>query len=229
MKKRINFILILIGSILICTSCGSKVDLKGRVGYLIGDVKIDGKTAIPDMAVSNGNEVITGSNSTCEIVFEGKNIVRVMENSDMIFNLTPLKKGLKIQKGAIETVLRNLDQKNPDPYTVETETAVAAVRGTSFYVSVDEHSNTAVCACNGVVDLAIPGGTNHTTVESKHHTGFYFTRGTNGNVYQSVNLEYKDDAELKQKAGHNDAEMESLAAHIGEKIDWSKIDKSKRN
>jgi hypothetical protein len=214
--------------LLIFISCAGKIDTAGKVEFFTGDVKIAGNAAVQEMAVSNGYEVVTGKDSSCEIVFNEKNIIRIMENSDIIFNISSIKKELKVNSGAVESVLRNLNpdkNKSAEPFTIDTGTAVAAVRGTSFYVSVDKFSNTAICACNGVVEMESPGGTNKYTAESPHHNGFYYSRTKNGWAYQNVKITVKDDADMKRQAGHNDAEMESLAAKIGEKIDWTKVDR----
>jgi hypothetical protein len=139
-------------------------------------------------------------------------------------------KGIKITSGGLEAVLKNLDKsKNSQPpFQVETSTAVAAVRGTTFYVRVIDSSNTAICACNGVVDLGNPGQANLKTVESTHHTGFVFNSGSKGLSFKEIKLKYKNEAELKKLAGHNDWDMEMLAAKIGVKIDWHHADRAVR-
>ena len=55
-----------------------------------------------------------------------------------------------------------------------------------------------------------------------------FNSGKNGLSFNEVRLVYKNDDELKKLVGHNDRDMEDLAAKIGVSIDWSKVDRSIR-
>jgi hypothetical protein len=217
---------------LLGSSCGgAKSSFEGRMETVVGNVKLSGKPAKPDERLTVGSEVLTGPNSFCDIVFGGKNIIRVMEKSDVIFKITEFTRILNVKQGGLESVLRNLKSaknNSNDSFQVESSTAVASVRGTTFYVMVDASSNTSICACNGVVDMGSPVDTNRLRVESVHHTGFYFTRTTNGYQHQAVNINPKDDTEMKKLAGHNDAELEELAAKIGEKIDWTKVDRHEK-
>ena len=217
--------------LILLISCAEKTKIPpdGQLVTLVGDVNISGKAARIEMNVPAGSEIVTGSNSYTEIVFNKKNIIRIMENSDVILNLSLIDKILVVKKGSLESVMRNLNpdkKKDNSPFKIESSTAAAAVRGTTFFVMVDNHSNTAICVCNGVLNLGSPGETNRFDVSSCHHSGVYFTKTSNGFTYQTIDSKpVVDNAEMKKTAGHNDLELEDLAGKIGEKIDWTKIDK----
>jgi hypothetical protein len=101
---------------------------------------------------------------------------------------------------------------------------VATVRGTVFYVRAIDTNTTSICACNGVVELGNPGVSNTQTVKSAHHTGFAFISGANGLSYSQVLLSYTNQDQMKKLIGHNDKDMEDLAAKIGVTIDWTRPD-----
>lgn len=231
MKKICIFTAILF--IMFSLSCSKKSvagDFSGKILMTVGNVLINGTAAVADSDVSADSTIITGKDSICEVVFNGKNILHILENSSIKLNMKSGQKGIKISSGGLEAVLKNLDQSKSSqpPFQVETSTAVAAVRGTTFYVRVLDGSNTAICACNGVVDLGNPGLANLKTVESRHHTGFIFNSGSKGLSFKEIKLKYKNEAELKKLVGHNDWDMEMLAAKIGVKIDWRHVDRAIR-
>ncbi len=231
MKKTCIFIVFLL--ILAVFSCSKKVSTEsfsGKILLTAGSVLVNDTPASVDSDVPADSTITTGKDSICEIVFNGKNIIHILENSSIKLNMLQEQKGIKIKSGGLEAVVKNLGYAKDGlpPFKVETETAVAAVRGTTFYVRAIDSSNTVVCACNGVVALGNPGQTNLETVESRHHTGFVFISGTNGLSFREVKLKYKNDAELKKIVGHNNRDMEELAAKIGVKIDWRHVDRAVR-
>ncbi|MCL5019194.1 MAG: FecR family protein [Patescibacteria group bacterium] len=231
--KKIGLFLIVL-SILEISGCAKKEApevFQGKVLLTVGDVQIDGAAGQTGATVFSNSIIKTGKDSSCEIIFDEKNILRILDNSLVTLDMQNLRKILKIQSGGLETVVKNLKKSKDSslpPFEVQTATAVAAVRGTTFYIRVLNDSNTAFCDCNGVVSLANPGETNLQIVESSHHTGFVLTSGTDGYQVIPAKITYKDDAELKKLAGHNDQEMEDLAGKIGVKIDWNTVDRSIR-
>ncbi len=214
--------------------CSKKTNaglFEGKVILTVGSVLVDGAPAAVDAAVKADSAVKTGKDSICEIVFNGKNILHILENTSLKLDMQARKKGIKIESGGLEAVVKNLGRTKdgkPVPFEVETQTAVAAVRGTTFYIRVADSSNTILCDCNGVIDLANPGMTNERTVESRHHTPFVFSSDKKGMNFKQLKIKYKNDMELKKKAGHNDRDMNELAAKIGVKIDWSHVDRENR-
>jgi hypothetical protein len=118
-----------------------------------------------------------------------------------------------LKKGGLTSVLRKLNRvADSDAFRVTTATAVAGVRGTSFCVWADE-SSAYVCACNGSVRTIDAAGANELKLVAAHHTAREYTKKGTATLVTNAGIEH-----------HSDASVESLAARIGEKIDWTKTD-----
>jgi len=180
------------------------------VEYVEGSVKIDGKDADFGQILPKTATVVTGPSAYCDIVFGGRNAFRVGQNSIVKLDFRKTKPEIGLVKGGITSVLRKLEKiAGKDSFVVRTQSAIAAVRGTSFCVWADE-SSTYVCACNGAVRTLDAKGRNAQTLESSHHVA---------RLYQA-----KGKAFTVEAAGmlhHDDALVESVAARIGEGVDWS--------
>jgi len=87
------------------------------------------------------------------------------------------------------------------------------VRGTSFCVWCDDAS-TYVCACNGSVSTIDASGSNELSLVAAHHTARVYSKKGGKTLVATAGIEH-----------HSDASVESLAARIGEKIDWTRVDK----
>jgi hypothetical protein len=72
------------------------------------------------------------------------------------------------------------------------------------------------CTCNGRIEF-IPGGTKKKIIkEAKHHEALTFS-GSGKNVTITT-------PDPQANKWHTDGDLESLAASIGETIDWTHID-----
>ena len=96
---------------------------------------------------------------------------------------------------------------------LSSSTAVAGVRGTCFFIAVEDDNHTYICACNGLIHLEGAGGAFTQNLASSHHAELRVTRSDSGISVNAAPLEY-----------HNDGDVEAIAARIGETIDWTKID-----
>jgi hypothetical protein len=187
---------------------------RGVVVYFEGEVRVNGSAVDIGLEVGPAIRVETGPASFCEIVFDDKNAIRVTQNSDATLDLSGLRKRVDLKKGGVTSVLRKLKKVAfGDSYTIATSTAVAAVRGTSFCVWADSES-TYVCACNGSVRTVDAKGANSRTLASSHHTARIYARKGASIELSEAGLEH-----------HGDGDIETLAARIGESVDWSRIDK----
>ncbi|MGA2545651.1 MAG: FecR family protein [Rectinemataceae bacterium] len=186
---------------------------RGMVVFFEGDVKIDGTAAEIGRALGAKTLIETGSGASCDIVFDGKNALRVSQNAVAALDFSGIVKEVTLKKGGLTSVLRKLDKiAGTDSFRVVTPIAIAGVRGTSFCVWVDDKS-TYVCACNGTVKTIDAKGSNELVLSAAHHTARnYLMKGETIGL-STAGVEH-----------HSDAGMESLAARIGEKIDWSKED-----
>jgi hypothetical protein len=132
------------------------------------------------------------------------------------FDAKVLSRGATLQKGAIAMVLRNLAPASEDElrFSIRTSTAVAGVRGTCFFMEVEDENNTYICACNGSIHLEGDAGQFTRNLASSHHQEVRVTRSASGMSVNTAPLLY-----------HTDGDVEAIAARIGEKIDWTRIDR----
>jgi hypothetical protein len=186
---------------------------RGQVVFFEGEVRIDGVPAEIGAGVGTRALVETGTGATCEIVFDRRNVVRVGQEAVAVLDFAGPRKDVELRKGGLTSVLRKLGKvAGADSFRVSTPTAVAGVRGTSFCVWVDENSSY-VCACNGSVRTIDDLGSNEQTLSSPHHVARTYTREGGSIAVAPAGVEH-----------HSDASVESLAARIGEKVNWSKLD-----
>jgi hypothetical protein len=186
---------------------------RGTVVFFEGDVKIDGTTAEIGRELGAKTLIETGSGASCDIVFDGKNAIRVSQNAIAALDFSGIIKEVSLKKGGLTSVLRKLDKiAGTDSFRVVTAMAIAGVRGTSFCVWVDDKS-TYVCACNGTVRTIDAKGSNEQVLSAAHHVARNYLKKGEAIGLSTAGVEH-----------HSDAGMESLAARIGEKIDWTKED-----
>ncbi len=184
---------------------------RGKIVYLEGEVTVDGTKAEIGQELGAKVRIVTGANASCEIVFDEKNAIRVSQNAIATLDFSSVVKEVSLKKGGLTSVLRKLGQAvGQDGFRVVSDTAVAAVRGTCFCVWVDEKS-TYVCACNGSVRTIDAKGSNELMISAAHHNARNYVKDGSAIHIAAAGIEH-----------HSDATMESLAARIGEKIDWSK-------
>lgn len=88
-------------------------------------------------------------------------------------------------------------------YMVRTPVAVAAVRGTEFFVEVVDSSTVDVCICHGALDVT-GNGMEKTAMVSADHEGMRFTKDKDGKVSGS----------LAKAGGHTETQLESLRAAL---------------
>lgn len=189
-----------------------------RVDYVAGDVRIDGNPVEVGAVIKPVFSVSTGVGSTVGIIFDEKNILHVDEQTDAYIDLTADVRSVEIRRGTLASALRRLGQvttKDPERFRVKSPSAVAGVRGTVFFVRVEDPEHTYVCTCNGSVHLRDAQEANPFLVEAAHHEAYRFVQGPDGVTSVSP-------AEM---AYHTDQMMELGAARIGETIDWTRVEK----
>ena len=186
---------------------------RGTVVYFEGDVKVDGAAPEIGRELAARAVVETGVGATCEIVFGGKNAIRVGQSAVATLDFSGIVKEVALAKGGLTAVLRKLEKvAGSDVFRVDTPLAVAGVRGTSFCVWVDEASSY-VCACNGTVHTIDAKGANDQTLNAAHHVARVYSKKDGVIGIAPAGVEH-----------HSDATVESLAARIGEKLDWQRAD-----
>lgn len=139
------------------------VQVAPTVHFTIGDVSINGQSVKIGQEIKDGDIVETGEQSYLEAWFGKQSAFRVREDSRVVFNIsdqvTP-----EVQKGKIMSILEKKSN-----YQVRTPAAVAAVRGTIFFVSVLSNEQTYFCACNGSVAIEDDQHKELTLLSSSHH------------------------------------------------------------
>ncbi|MDC7225196.1 MAG: FecR domain-containing protein [Spirochaetales bacterium] len=216
--KKLFFYLILLFFVVFSVTAGGQTEgsaavpqsVDGTVEYFDGNVTVDGVQADFGMKVGYGAIVKTGADSYCEIVFDSKNIFRIMESTVAEIRLNVEAPEIQIEKGAFAALFTKLEKlTSNESLKVRTQTTVASIRGTAFFVKVLDPETTYVCLCNGELDLAEDDGSNAGTYSSGHHTAVYFKEADGETEVTDAPMLY-----------HNDEDMDSLAKHIGEKINW---------
>ena len=193
----------------------AKTGVSGKTVTLSGTVEVDGQNAFKGMIVHPRATIKTYEGSFIEIVFNEKNIFKIFENSEATLNLDSEERSIRLTSGAIANILKRLDalrERFKPRYTVATATAVAGVRGTVFFVRVEDKENTYICVCNGEIQITDTSGANKTIIAEKHHKAVRFTRKQGKTVISSAGMLY-----------HTDEGVEKLAEKINEKIDWENI------
>ncbi len=185
-----------------------------RVVYFEGDVLVDGREAEIGMTLGTVATFETGKTAFCEIVFADKNAVRIGWNTVATLDFSKPVTEIMLERGGAAAVLRKLEKiSGDDSFRVRMKSATAGVRGTSFCVWQNDEGSY-VCACNGRVKTLDSEGGNEFDIVSAHHTAkLYVPKGTG--------IEAIDQGMLH----HDDDSIESLAARIGETIDWTTPDR----
>ena len=209
----------LVAGLLATSSCATHKPATGRdsargaVVFLEGSVTIDGKAAEIGQTLGATSRIETGPASTCDIVFDGRNAVRVSQNSLALLDFSRLVKEVELKKGGVTAVLKKLEKlADKDSFRITAPVAVAGVRGTSFCVWTDE-TTSYICACNGTVSTLDAAGANEEILSSAHHVARLYTR-VDGSI-------------TKLPAGlahHDDTVVQKVADNIGYTLDWTKID-----
>lgn len=86
-------------------------------------------------------------------------------------DFTVASRGLSVSRGGLLSMLNKLT----GAFTVETPAAVAAVRGTKFYIEPRGEERTYLCVCKGKLEVASAGGFK-TKMKSADHKAAVFAR-----------------------------------------------------
>ncbi len=199
-------------------SCGKKqepeaVKLSAKVNFAAGEVSINGKPVKDGAPVNFGDAIETGKSSSCEILIETKNLIKIGGSSRLIFNISRDGNELILEKGWLAGITRKKFTKE-GKYLIKTPTVVASVRGTSYCVMVEKPDSTYFCVCNGTINLEGKSAGKGEDVTSQHHTAKRFIMDSSGKLK----------IESPGMLHHDDKGIENLAEKIQEKVDWKKAD-----
>jgi FecR protein len=181
----------------------------GSIDYLEGDVFINGTRADFGSKVKDGDLINTGINSSCEIIFGQGNIFHLEQETIIEIKWTDNR--ISIKKGALGAVFSKLKNVLPkgEILKLDSPSATAGVRGTSFYIRVEDEKNTYICTCNGSLELS--AGNKSIQTNTQYHKAYRFTTEGSVSTVLSAGLLY-----------HQDEDMDKLASKIGTTIPWEK-------
>ncbi len=186
----------------------------GVVEYFDGNASINGAPVELGQVVQFGDRIQTGDQSSIEIVFNSKNIIRLSENSVAVFQISSDVKRIDLHTGTFSGVFARLSALGGSgQLLVRTPSAVGGVRGTTFFVKVIDGNTTDICACNGVVDMQAADDGQPMRVAAPHHEMYQFTRADTGFTVTRPHEMY-----------HTDADMNALARKIDVKIPWGQVE-----
>lgn len=209
MSARSSVVAFLVAVLAAASAAAATAAGSGRILYLEGDVSVNRAAARVGQDVPAGATVRTGPASVCEITWGDRNVIQVQQNTTVVLQTARLTPGVRLREGSIAAVLNKLDAiSGRGDFRVRTPSAVAGVRGTVFFVKVEDGRNTYVCACNGAVDVD-RGLQTVEELASGRHMARRFTREGLSTRVTEPGLLY-----------HDDALMDGLARKIGYAIPW---------
>jgi hypothetical protein len=190
------------------------VSPRGLITYLEGEVLLDGTAAETGVEVASGAAIRTGPESYCEVIFNRKNIFRIEQNSLVVISVEEARGSIDLQQGSLAAVFQRIASlgRKVDAFAVRTPVAAAGIRGTVFYIRVEDPDRTYVCTCNGELWLNDTGGGKQLAVSSTNHKAYRFLRAAQDAIeVRSAPLLY-----------HDSATMNRLAAKIRVTIPWQR-------
>jgi hypothetical protein len=173
---------------------------------------IEDRPAHTGMTVTEGARVVTGEASRCDIVFGGKNVIRIFSDSKVRLDLP--RGEIDVEHGALGAVFHRLKSLVADGerFILTSPTVAAGVRGTAFYIRSRNPEETYFCTCRGRIDLEDPDGEHRRETANANH-GAYWYRKTDGTfTTETATLLY-----------HDDAAMNAIAERIDEEIPWGTL------
>lgn len=204
--------------VILTTGCSSRsqpsVFRKGRMDYIEGEVTLNGTRARLDQEIEDKSTVETGAESLCDLIFNQKNIVHIGENSLFKVDVARDPGAIELSQGSILMIAKKLIAlKDSDDLMVRSPTTVLGVRGTSFFVKVEDESSTYLCICNGSLHSTDSEGGNPLELTAPHHRAVRYMQKDGSIVVEDAELLY-----------HGDSDVEKIAEKIGVVIDWTKAD-----
>jgi hypothetical protein len=211
-------LMICVLSVFILGSCSRKVQPSvfsdGRIEYCEGDVSLNGGAGEADQKIEDRSTIETKTASLCDLSFNKKNIVHISENTIFNVDMNDAPETIEVSQGSLLLVLKKLLAiKDSADLTVRTPTAALGVRGTSFFVNVENKNSTYLCICNGTLHIEDKNGENNLELTAPHHRAIRYIEKNGAISIEDAPMLY-----------HSDSDVEETAAKIGVDIDWTKAD-----
>ncbi len=224
MARKLAAVLVIVSAAFFSSACkqfmpGKNTD--GKIKFIVGTVTLNGKPAATGDAIRFGDVIETGDNSSCRIGIGDRNLIALWPGTRFLYRVTTRGSNCELSRGGLGALLRNRDYTGD--INIRTPTVTASVRGTVFCLTAESNEKTYTCVCNGRIHFRPePGGgifskpaenIGEKLVSASHHAGHYYTRDKGAVKIEKAGLRH-----------HTDESVEKMAASIGEKIDWTKIE-----
>ena len=206
--KQLKLIFTIFFLISVCFADVSFSKVHGVILLTSGKVLLNARIAKKGDIVVYGDLISTKNKSACEIAISDDSIIKIKDNTEIIFQLTETKNSaLKIMKGWFAGVFKNRK------VNIVTPTIIAGIRGTAFCINVKNQKETYTCTCHGTIQWS--GKKHEETVSAVHHTGRYYQIVNEKVVSTPVGPNYTG------MPSHTDQTLEELAGRINTTIDWN--------
>jgi len=159
MKTKMGFLLIMLLFSLFSLSAEENI-----ISYLEGEVTVyqQGEEMYADFGTSlfQGDRISTGSDGLVIIELVGGRVLKMKENSTIVMENMGNDTSLRLTQGSVFTKVQKLTSGS---FSVRTETVVAGVRGTQFFLSYgesadeSEESDIWLCVNEGTVEVGLSG------------------------------------------------------------------------
>ncbi|MCB9057917.1 MAG: FecR domain-containing protein [Calditrichae bacterium] len=147
---------------------------KAIIYFSLGDATVNNTKVKIGQEIKDNDIIKTGHESYVEVKFGKQSGFRIREESEVLIHLKDAF-SLDVKKGKVLNILEKKSR-----YSVRTPAAVAAVRGTIFFVAAMNADSSYFCACNGTISIENLDGTSLKQLSSSHHQA-NFCEENNGN------------------------------------------------
>lgn len=195
-------------------SCTGQVKEDMKIVSYTGRVKLNTHdVTIRNIVLKRGDAIETNENSTCDIIINKKNIIRLKNDSRLTIKITGKDIVLQLDKGFLAGVIRK-DFSGGDRFLIKTPALSGFAENVSFYLAAENEKSTYICICNGSMELNTITGSNE-TVAAVHHSSRRFTIDKNGALLEDI---------IPGLLYHSDIEIEQMTEITGDRIEWGKPD-----
>lgn len=185
-------------------------EVNAHINFIEGLVLINGEEASEGLQVFSGDVIETGEDGFCEIEFLNRNVFQIWENSLASLHFEAEQSSINLERGSLAALfdkLAVLTQENP--FKINTPTGIAGIRGTAFFIAIEDQNNSYICACNGTVS-AESEGIEPVVLEGVHHKALRVSRASDGSI----------STEAAPLLYHSDEDMGKLYKSINKETNW---------
>lgn len=208
MKKIIHLV-----PLIFLLACDLPESEKVYIWDFSGNVTLNGKPVrVTRLNIKYGDIIETGANSGCDIIINEKNIIRIKENSRLVYRISSKESVLQVDRGWLASVIRKKFTGDGKLY-ITTPALTATIAGTSFCMKIENPTSCYFCVCNGTVTLS---GTDRSTAEAVTAAGHIARRFSIDKKSGYISIDRSPGTIY-----HDSRDIDEIAGIINEKIDWN--------